>query len=747
MRKRIAAIAGVATFAVLAGTGVGYAYWSSSATATGTVKSASLANTCASPVKIVNGGLESPSISPSTIKNIGVTELNGWTVVNDSTVEVWRGYNDGAMPVHPLPAAEGAQFVELNGNGPGTLYQDVTTTPGQILHWSIKHHGRWGTDTMRVSINASGGALVQQAQFSTSNADWSMHEGDYVVPAGQTSTRISLTAVSTATGDDTVGNLIDDVTFGSGPCLTSTAAISNVTTGGTTYKVGDVVEYTTTVANSGGNHANSSVFTASVPTGLAFVPGSITVDGVAKTDATGDDSANYTGGTVTARLGQGASGTVGGAIPPANSVVVKFRATVQAAAAGTSLSYTSSTAYVDALAALWPLAAVSPTLTTPVDAAADVAVTVQSTPDLSSAAGLSRSWVFRVTNNGPGTATAVSVVVNVPSTVTGGRTIAITGGAGGTCGSFSGNSVTCTITTMASGASRDITFTGNMPNPMSGTYATSATASTVSYDNVPGNNSATGTAQDVTAPTTPTNLAATRTSATQINLTWTASTDNFAVAGYRIYRNGALVATTSGTGTTYNNTGLTSHQPYWYWIEAIDAAGNVSGQSAGAGAVTYATGTSYRVQNVNPGIASGTRLCVVADANSNLVALHTADCDSASTALRQWSFVTISGNDVYVRFASGTDRRWNVANDTSGTDLRTSTTSNTTGTDGSRTNVRSRWNLGVYWTGTEAVVEIRRTSATTLCLDVEGASTTTGAVVQQYTCNQTVAQRFALVQP
>ncbi len=86
---------------------------------------------------------------------------------------------------------------------------------------------------------------------------------------------------------NSVGNLIDDVTFGVGPCLTSAATISNITLPGTTYRQGDVVQYTTTVTNSGGNAANSSVYTATVPAGLVYVPGTITIDGTAKTDAVG----------------------------------------------------------------------------------------------------------------------------------------------------------------------------------------------------------------------------------------------------------------------------------------------------------------------------------------------------------------------------------------------------------------------------------------------------------------------------
>src|SRR5581483_289691 len=48
---------------------------------------------------------------------------------------------------------------------------------------------------------------------------------------------------------------------------------------------------------------------------------------------------------------------------------------------------------------------------------------------------------------------------------------------------------------------------------------------------------------DTTAPSSPANLVGTATSTSQINLTWTASTDNVGVVGYRINRNGTQVAT------------------------------------------------------------------------------------------------------------------------------------------------------------------------------------------------------------
>ncbi len=84
--------------------------------------------------------------------------------------------------------------------------------------------------------------------------------------------------------------------------------------------------------------------------------------------------------------------------------------------------------------------------------------------------------------------------------------------------------------------------------------------------------------EDTQAPTAPTGLTATVISATQINLSWTASTDNIKVAGYQIFRGGVQIGTTT-TATTFSNTGLTTNTTYSYTVKAIDASGNVSGPS------------------------------------------------------------------------------------------------------------------------------------------------------------------------
>ena len=82
---------------------------------------------------------------------------------------------------------------------------------------------------------------------------------------------------------------------------------------------------------------------------------------------------------------------------------------------------------------------------------------------------------------------------------------------------------------------------------------------------------------DTVKPTTPSSLNATA-SPGQVALSWTGSTDNVGVTGYRIYRNGTQVGSVLGNVTTFTHTGLTSGT-YSYTVRAIDAAGNLSDAS------------------------------------------------------------------------------------------------------------------------------------------------------------------------
>ena len=103
-----------------------------------------------------------------------------------------------------------------------------------------------------------------------------------------------------------------------------------------------------------------------------------------------------------------------------------------------------------------------------------------------------------------------------------------------------------------------------------------------------GSLSATTSANPDTPPTAPGTPTVTDVTDTTVDLSWAASTDDHAVTGYRVFRNGGQVATTSGTDTTYTDTGLTPSTTYSYTIQAVDGAGNTSPQSGAASATTSA---------------------------------------------------------------------------------------------------------------------------------------------------------------
>ena len=94
---------------------------------------------------------------------------------------------------------------------------------------------------------------------------------------------------------------------------------------------------------------------------------------------------------------------------------------------------------------------------------------------------------------------------------------------------------------------------------------------------------------DTTAPTAPT-LSASGTTQTTTNLSWTGATDNVAVTGYDVLRNGTLIGSTT-TATTFAVTGLTASTAYTFNVRAKDAAGNVSLNSNTVSITTLAVST------------------------------------------------------------------------------------------------------------------------------------------------------------
>ena len=82
---------------------------------------------------------------------------------------------------------------------------------------------------------------------------------------------------------------------------------------------------------------------------------------------------------------------------------------------------------------------------------------------------------------------------------------------------------------------------------------------------------------DVTPPSIPTGLTMNAVSQTDAYFSWTGSTDNTGVAGYKVFRNGVKIGDVAVT--SYHDINLTPATAYIYNVLAYDTAGNASGQS------------------------------------------------------------------------------------------------------------------------------------------------------------------------
>jgi uncharacterized protein YjdB len=116
---------------------------------------------------------------------------------------------------------------------------------------------------------------------------------------------------------------------------------------------------------------------------------------------------------------------------------------------------------------------------------------------------------------------------------------------------------------------------------------------TATSEGISGNASVTVTAApapDQTPPSIPQNLVGLAVGPTQVNLSWSASTDNVGVTGYRVFRNGTQVGTP--TAPAFQDVNASASTTYSYTVAAVDAAGNVSAQSNSVSVTTPAPGST-----------------------------------------------------------------------------------------------------------------------------------------------------------
>ncbi|GAA1577198.1 hypothetical protein GCM10009804_37250 [Kribbella hippodromi] len=276
------------------------------------------------------------------------------------------------------------------------------------------------------------------------------------------------------------------------PTIVGTKTVRNLS-GNSPAKTGDTLEYTLSYSNTGDDDALRSTVRDQLPANTTYVPGSLSVVSGAgagsKTDAAGDDQAEYVGSsrTVRFRIGTGANATAGGRLTKDQSSTVRFRVTVDKSAAGTTLVNTGLLDYTaETLNKQYTYQ--TDEVHTPVAAEADVSITKTAKPDRVSAGGeLTYTLVAR--NNGPSPAQDVNVTDTLPDGV---QLVSATP-TQGTC-----KAATCSLGTLANGASATITVVVKVAAASTATSLTNvATVTTSTSDPEPSNNTSSVTT-DVT---------------------------------------------------------------------------------------------------------------------------------------------------------------------------------------------------------------------------------------------------------
>jgi len=217
----------------------------------------------------------------------------GWrTTATDETFEVGGEWNIPDWGIQFIP--DGRQFIELNATTQAAVYQDLSTTPGSIIYWSLYQGGVWYDDnvggktinntmavrsgspeqlstsailiqmtdtgydqswttrtiydnTTMTAINTTpttyGAMELTKKILYTEPQRWTKYEGTYTVPAGQTETRFAFASLSAKPNQ---GNLLDGVVF---RVANTTKAVTAFNFNGLTPNVtGTVNELTKTIA-------------------------------------------------------------------------------------------------------------------------------------------------------------------------------------------------------------------------------------------------------------------------------------------------------------------------------------------------------------------------------------------------------------------------------------------------------------------------------------------------------------------
>ena len=216
----------------------------------------------------LNPGFESPVFgSPGQKCYVQVDQslIPGWSTTHGSVkagtgnctgytspgsvplIEIWTSGFNGASTA-TTPTSAGNQFAELNAEQASELYQNLCLIKNETITFSFLHRGRssatnpdvanfliglntiFGTfsttsnGTVTAQPVAQNGATIPNVSNNNAGNGWVRYSGTVPYTGASANQPVGFAAVSTAGGNNTVGNFLDEVQFAGKPVVEFTAS-------------------------------------------------------------------------------------------------------------------------------------------------------------------------------------------------------------------------------------------------------------------------------------------------------------------------------------------------------------------------------------------------------------------------------------------------------------------------------------------------------------------------------------------
>lgn len=253
-------------------------------------------------------------LASNTITNQTI-ELTGFTTPLTGTVNT----EVGVMSYEGDIGFTGDQMSISRNNTTFTNFVDGLNPSGNTFNSTMTRNGAHFTNKTPNYVNNLG---VDVDFFTLSGASNPLQNGD----------RTAYIKFETV-GDAYLPGVFTFATDAYEPDVKTTKGVTDVNGG--VVAIGDQLEYTINLRNDGIGQATNLILTDPIPSGTAYVPGSMTINGVAVTDVAGDDRGEYglfcTNNTINCiviRAGTGANSSTGGTFNQNDTTEVKFRVTI-----------------------------------------------------------------------------------------------------------------------------------------------------------------------------------------------------------------------------------------------------------------------------------------------------------------------------------------------------------------------------------------------------------------------------------